>query len=156
MDKLKIWYILILFQVTFDLEGQSTPKTLNIWTKVSCPSDPSLVILAWTGDGLSCGHTDRRRQRQCQKAKQASCKKKQSQVCRHVSLSNPLIRRYIFLGHIFYTSVLKRKCYLGNMETPPFIYLVDKTTVHICYSSFQNTFAHYQEACIVYHIIKPG
>ena len=83
-------------------------------------------------------------------------KTKQSQVCRHVSLSNPLIRRYIFLGHIFYISVLKRKCFLGNMETPPFIYLVDKTTVHICYSSFQNTFAHYREACIVYHIIKPG
>ena len=55
------------FEVKFDLEGQgqSPPKTIGILTKVFCTCGPYLVILAWTGDELSCGqasgyHTHRR------------------------------------------------------------------------------------------------
>ena len=72
------------FEVKFDLEGQgqSSPKTKGILTKVFYTYGPNLVILAWTGDELSRGqasdyrthgrtdvHTDRRRQRQYPKAK---------------------------------------------------------------------------------------
>ena len=66
------------FQVKFDLEGQgqSTPKTIVILTKMFCMSGSNLVILAGTSDRLSRGkklvidaHTDRRRQRQYPKAK---------------------------------------------------------------------------------------
>ena len=55
------------FEVKFDLEGQGQlpPKTIGILTKVFCFSGPHLMILAWTGDELSCGqasdwytHTD--------------------------------------------------------------------------------------------------
>ena len=44
------------FEVKFDLEGQCQlpPKTIRILTKVFCFSGPNLVILAWTGDELSC------------------------------------------------------------------------------------------------------
>ena len=47
------------FEVTFDLEdqGQSPPKTIGILTKAFYTYDPNLVILAWTGDELSCGQT---------------------------------------------------------------------------------------------------
>ena len=70
------------FQVQFDIEGQgwSTSQIINILIKVVCTSDPNLVILAWTGDKLSCRqgrvsrmdtrtHTDRCRQQQYLKAK---------------------------------------------------------------------------------------
>ena len=72
------------FEVKFDLEGQgqSPTKTIGILTKVFYNYGPNLVILAWTGDELSCGQasdyrthgrtdgrTDRRRQRQYPKAK---------------------------------------------------------------------------------------
>ena len=61
-------------------QAQSTPKTVGILPKVFCTSGPNLVILAETGQELSRGqakgwrthtdtHTDRRRQRQCPKAK---------------------------------------------------------------------------------------
>ena len=65
------------FEVKFDLEGhgQSPPKTIGILTKVFYTYGPNLVILAWTGDGLSRGqasayrthrrtdgHTDRQTQ----------------------------------------------------------------------------------------------
>ena len=45
------------FKVKFDLEGQgqSPPKTIEILTKVFYTYGPNLVILAWTGDELSCG-----------------------------------------------------------------------------------------------------
>ena len=45
------------FGVQFDLEGhnQSSRKTIGILTKVFYISCPNLVILAWTGDELSCG-----------------------------------------------------------------------------------------------------
>ena len=61
------------FEVNFDLEvqGQLTPKTIGILTKVFSSSGPNLVILAWTGDKLSCGQasdyrTHRRTHRQTQ------------------------------------------------------------------------------------------
>ena len=71
------------FEVKFDLEsqGQSIQKTIEILTKVFYTYGPNLVILAWTGDELSCGQTwwrmdgltdgrtDRRRQRQYRKTK---------------------------------------------------------------------------------------
>ena len=65
------------FEVKFDLEGQgqSPPKIIGILTKVFYAYGPNLVILAWTGDELSCGqassyrthrgtdgHTDRQTQ----------------------------------------------------------------------------------------------
>ena len=45
-------------EVKFDLEGQGQlpPKTIGILTKVFCFSGPNMVILAWTGEELSCGH----------------------------------------------------------------------------------------------------
>ena len=45
------------FQVKFDLEGQgqSTPKTIGILTKLFCMSGSNLVILAGTSDKLSHG-----------------------------------------------------------------------------------------------------
>ena len=70
------------FDVKFDLEGQgqSSPKTIGILTKVFYIYGPNLVILAETCHELSRGqgkgwrthtdtHTDRRRQRQYPKAK---------------------------------------------------------------------------------------
>ena len=68
------------FEVKFDLEGQSSHKTIGILTKVFYTYGPNLVILAWKGYELSRGqaggwrthtdtHTDRRRQRQYPKAK---------------------------------------------------------------------------------------
>ena len=36
-------------------QAQSTPKTIQILTKVFCTSGPNLVVLAWTGDKLSHG-----------------------------------------------------------------------------------------------------
>ena len=46
-----------LFEVKFDLEGQSQspPKTIGILTKVFYTYVPNLVILAWTGDELLRG-----------------------------------------------------------------------------------------------------
>ena len=45
------------FEVTFDLkgQGQSPPKSIGILTKVFYTYEPTLVILAWTGDELSRG-----------------------------------------------------------------------------------------------------
>ena len=45
------------FEVKFDLEdqGQSPPKTIRILTNVFYTYGLNLVILAWTGDELSCG-----------------------------------------------------------------------------------------------------
>ena len=42
------------FEVKFDLvgQGQSSPKTIGILTKVFYIYSPNLVILAWTGDEL--------------------------------------------------------------------------------------------------------
>ena len=42
------------FEVKFDLEGQgqSTPKTIGILTKVFYTYGPNMVILAWTGNEL--------------------------------------------------------------------------------------------------------
>ena len=71
------------FEVKFDLkgQGQSTPKTIGILTKVFYTYGPNLVILAWTvnelsheqtlsrTDGQTDRLTDRRRQRQYLKAK---------------------------------------------------------------------------------------
>ena len=61
------------FEVKFDLEvqGQLTPKTIGILTKVFWSSGPNLVILAWSGDKLSRGQasdyrTHRRTHRQTQ------------------------------------------------------------------------------------------
>ena len=61
------------FEVKFDLEvqGQLTPKTIGILTKVFCSSGPNLVILTWTGDKLLRGQasdyrTHRRTHRQMQ------------------------------------------------------------------------------------------
>ena len=47
------------FEVKFDLEGQgqSTPKTIGILTKVFYTYGQNLVILAWTGNELSRGQT---------------------------------------------------------------------------------------------------
>ena len=47
------------FEVKFDLEGQgqSTPKTIRILTKVFYTYGPNLVFLAWTGNELMCGQT---------------------------------------------------------------------------------------------------
>ena len=47
------------FEVKFDLEGQgqSTPKTIKILTKVFYTYGPNLLILAWTGNELSHGQT---------------------------------------------------------------------------------------------------
>ena len=90
-DELSCWQaqnvlFFFYFEVKFDLEGQSPPKTIGILTKVFYTYGPNLVILAWTGDELSRGQasayrthrrtdgrtdtqTDRRRQRQYPKAK---------------------------------------------------------------------------------------
>ena len=61
------------FEVKFVLEGhgQSPPKTIGILTKVFYTYGPNMVILAWTGDELSCGQawdycTHRRTHRQTQ------------------------------------------------------------------------------------------
>ena len=35
-------------------QAQSIPKTVGILTKVFCTSGPNSVVLAWTGDELSC------------------------------------------------------------------------------------------------------
>ena len=43
------------FQVKFDLEGQSTPKTIGILTKIFCMSSSNFVILAGTSHNLSRG-----------------------------------------------------------------------------------------------------
>ena len=45
------------FEIKFDLEGQgqSPPKTIGILTKVLYIHGLNLVILAWSGDELSCG-----------------------------------------------------------------------------------------------------
>ena len=43
------------YEVKFDLQGQSPPKTMGILTKVFNTYGPNLVILAWKGDELSCG-----------------------------------------------------------------------------------------------------
>ena len=45
------------FQVKFDLDGQgqSTPKTIVILTKMFCMSGSNLVILAGTSDKFSRG-----------------------------------------------------------------------------------------------------
>ena len=45
------------FKTKFDFEGQgeSTPKTPGILTKVFCIFCLNLVVLAWKGDDLSCG-----------------------------------------------------------------------------------------------------
>ena len=47
------------FKVQFDLEGQGqwTPKTIGILTKVFCISG-LIVIVAWAGEKLSSGQTD--------------------------------------------------------------------------------------------------
>ena len=47
------------FEVKFDLkgQGQSTPKTIGILTKVFYTYGPNLVILAWTVNELSHGQT---------------------------------------------------------------------------------------------------
>ena len=47
------------FEVKVDLEGhgQSPHKTIGILNKVFYTYGPNLVILAWTGDELSCGQT---------------------------------------------------------------------------------------------------
>ena len=41
----------------FDLEGegQSPPKTIEIFNKVFCTSAPNLMVLAWTNGELWCG-----------------------------------------------------------------------------------------------------
>ena len=51
----KFW----LWSYKFDLEGQgqSTPKTIGILTKVFYTYCPNLVTLAWTGNELSRGQT---------------------------------------------------------------------------------------------------
>ena len=41
------------FEVKFDRQGQLTPKTIGILTKVFYTYGPNLVILAWTGNELS-------------------------------------------------------------------------------------------------------
>ena len=45
------------FEIKLNLNYQdrSTPKVIAILTNVFCTSGPNLVILAWTGDELSCG-----------------------------------------------------------------------------------------------------
>ena len=45
------------FENKLDLtcQAQSTPKTVEILTKVFCTSGPNFVVLAWTGDELSRG-----------------------------------------------------------------------------------------------------
>ena len=55
------------FEVKFDLEvqGQLTPKTIGILTKVFCSSGPNLVILAWTGGKLSRGQASDYRTHRC-------------------------------------------------------------------------------------------
>ena len=69
------------FDLKFDLEGQCwlPPKTIGTLTKVFCIFGPSLVILAWTADELSCRQTwwrtDGQGQRQYPEAKTASGKK---------------------------------------------------------------------------------
>ena len=56
------------FDVKFDLEGRQSPppppppppkkkKKIGTLTKVFYTYGPNLVILAWTGDELSCGQT---------------------------------------------------------------------------------------------------
>ena len=48
----------VYFQQTSTLlisQGQMPPKTLGILTNVCCTSGPNLVILAWSGEELSCG-----------------------------------------------------------------------------------------------------
>ena len=46
--------ILKLNKLNLTCQAQLTPKTIGILTKVFCSSGPNLVILAWTGDTLSC------------------------------------------------------------------------------------------------------
>ena len=55
-DKLKV-EVNSEFEVEFDREGQgqSSPKTIGVLTKVFYNYGPNLVILAWTGDELLCG-----------------------------------------------------------------------------------------------------
>ena len=45
------------FEIKLNLtyRAQSTPKITGILTKIFCTFGPNLVILAWTGDELSCG-----------------------------------------------------------------------------------------------------
>ena len=47
--------VIFYFEVKFELESQSSPKTIGILTKVFYTYGPNLVILAWTGDELSRG-----------------------------------------------------------------------------------------------------
>ena len=47
----------ILKNLSLTCQAQSTPKTIGILTKVFYTYYPNLVILAWTGDEISCGQT---------------------------------------------------------------------------------------------------
>ena len=38
-----------------EAESLSRPKSIGILTVLRCNSEPNFVILAWTGDKLSCG-----------------------------------------------------------------------------------------------------
>ena len=88
------------FEVKFDLEvqGQLTPKTIGILTKVFCSSGPNLVILAWTGDKLSRGQaSDYRTHRRTHRQTQATTipegqnwPRVKMDTCAKISLSNQL------------------------------------------------------------------
>ena len=47
--------IAFTIKIEIEAEGLSHPKSKEVFTVLRCPSCPDLVILAWTGDKLSCG-----------------------------------------------------------------------------------------------------
>ena len=42
------------FKIEIEDQDQSIPKLIGILTQVFCTFGPNLVVLAWTGDELSC------------------------------------------------------------------------------------------------------
>ena len=44
-----------MIKIESEAEGLSRPKSIGILTVLRCISCPDLVILAYTGDKLSCG-----------------------------------------------------------------------------------------------------
>ena len=49
-----------MFKNSIEAEGLSSPKSIGILTVLRCISGPNLVILAWTGDKLSCQQAQNR------------------------------------------------------------------------------------------------
>ena len=120
-------------KVLFDLEGQGqwTPKTIGILTKVICTSGPNLTIRSWTGDRLSHIHT-RAGNDNTQRPKLASGKKrniKRKYKTRKLSQKNPIqnetnsfhrssnriCQHYVYVKSQYWSTMQKDKAQLRHV-----------------------------------------